>query len=162
MHQPHLNPVLWMHNALSSWNLSFAPSLSYSYLVLKQVFIVISQELSMACFFFNWFGEKCAHGTNSFETLHQIVIWGHIKYITKPKKEGSTSVQAPSLWDSNCSGLFEVPTKIACAKICNGLWCATTFLEIASAKMGVLSVCLEKFIFTCVILGVSGGVQLHT
>ena len=71
-------------------------------------------------------------------------------------------MQAPSLWDSNCSGLFEVPTKIACAKICNGLWCATTFLEIARAKMGVLSVGLEKLIFACAILGVSGGVQLHT
>ena len=71
------------------------------------------------------------------------------------------SMQAPSLWDSNCSGLFEVPTKIACAKICNGLWCATTFLEIARAKMGVLSVGLVKLIFACAILGVSGGVQLH-
>ena len=30
------------------------------------------------------------------------------------------------------------------------------------AKMGVLSVGLEKLIFACVILGVSGGVQLHT
>ena len=72
-------------------------------------------------------------------------------------------MQAPSsLWDSNCSGLFEVPTKIACAKICNGLWCATTFLEIAHAKMGVRSVRLVKLIFACAILGVSGDVQRHT
>ena len=70
-------------------------------------------------------------------------------------------MQAP-FWDANCSGLFEVPTKIACAKICNGLWCATTFLEIARAKMGVLSVGLVKLIFACAILEVSGGVQLHT
>ena len=82
-----------MHNALSSWNLSLP--LSYSYLVLKQVFIVISQELSMACFFLIGSEKSVRMGRNSFETLHQIVIWGHIKYITKPKKEGSTSMQAP-------------------------------------------------------------------
>ena len=32
--------------------ISLSLSLSYSYLVLKQVFLVISEELSLACFFF--------------------------------------------------------------------------------------------------------------
>ena len=54
---------------------SLSLSLSYSYLVLKQVFIVISEELSMACFFFLIGSEKSVRmGWNSFGTLHQIVI----------------------------------------------------------------------------------------
>ena len=38
-----------------------------------------------------------------------------------------------------------------CAKIGNGVWCATTYLEIAHAKMGVLSVgfLFLKHIFSC-------------
>ena len=48
---------------------------------------------------------------------------------------------------------FEVPTKIICVKIGNGLWCKTTYLEIASAKMGVLSVGLVRLIFACAISG---------
>ena len=58
---------------------SLSPSLSYSYLVLKQVFVVISEELSMACFilFFLFLigSEKSVRmGRSSFGTLHQIVI----------------------------------------------------------------------------------------
>ena len=38
-----------------------------------------------------------------------------------------------------------------------GLWCSTTYLEIAHATVGVSGVGLVKPIFECVILGDSGG-----
>ena len=103
-------------------------------------------------FFFSLVGSGIigAKGVNTFR-------WSFLEF----KLMFQLGIQA-KLWDSNCSGLFEVPTKIVCAKICNGLWCATTFLEIARAKMGVLSVGLVKLMFACAILWDSGGVQLHT
>jgi hypothetical protein len=112
---------------------------------LKQVFIVlISEELPWRVFFFfNWFGEKCAHGAE--------FIWDIAPncYVRAPLGFKLFWFICHSNQNHMC-------------KICNGLWCATTFLEIPRAKMGVLSVGLVKLIFVCEILGVSGGVQLHT
>ena len=48
---------------LKSLNHPLSLSLSYPYLVLKQVFLVINEELSLPYFYLNWFEEKCAHGT---------------------------------------------------------------------------------------------------
>ena len=42
------------------------------------------------------------------------------------------------------------------------LWCSTTYLEIAHAKMGSTNLTPLTPIIACVILGDSGGVQLHT
>ena len=56
-------PVLWIHNALSSWNLSLSLSLvflsSFEASVLRHLW---GTFLGMFFFFFNWFGEKCVYG----------------------------------------------------------------------------------------------------
>ena len=144
---------------------SLSLSLSHSYLVLKQVFFVICEELSLAFFFFFFFfliglEKSVCMGRNSFATLHQI-IWGHLQDIAKPKKEGDTSIPFRIqivlvcmllIWSSNQNSMCKNRKWFM---VCNYI------PENCTCKNGCFQCWISETRFWVWDFGSSGGVQLH-
>ena len=157
-------PVLWIHNALSSWNLSLSLSLvflsSFEASVLRHLWGTFLGMFFFFFFFLIGLEKSVCMGRNSFATLHQI-IWGHLQDIAKPKKEGDTSIPFRIqivlvcmllIWSSNQNSMCKNRKWFM---VCNYI------PENCTCKNGCFQCWISETRFWVWDFGSSGGVQLH-